>query len=63
VAAIVQIDLRRRFDEIDHEIFCEIKPGIYLKYWETCLPKQPQCDLLISDPPYSTDIEDRTDYV
>ena len=60
---IIDSDLRRGFDKTDQEIFCEIKPGIYLKYWGTCLPKQPHCDLLISDPSYSTDIKDRTDDV
>jgi hypothetical protein len=42
----------------DQEISCKIKPRIYLESWETWLPKQPQCDLLVTDPPYSTDIED-----
>ena len=40
------------------EIFCKIKPIIYLDAWDTWLPRQPQCDLLITDPPYSTDIDD-----
>jgi len=60
---IIGSDLRRGFDKTDQEIFCKIKPSIYLESWETCLPKQPQCDLLISNPPYSTDIEDRFDNV
>jgi ParB-like chromosome segregation protein Spo0J len=34
------------------------KPQITLASWETWLPKQEMCDLLITDPPYSTDVED-----
>jgi ParB-like chromosome segregation protein Spo0J len=34
------------------------KPHITLATWEDWLPRQPQCDLLITDPPYSTDVED-----
>lgn len=40
------------------KISCKIKPIIYLDAWDTWLPKQSQCDLLITDPPYSTDIDD-----
>lgn len=40
------------------EISCKIKPTIYLDAWDTWLPKQSQCDLLITDPPYCTDIDD-----
>jgi hypothetical protein len=34
------------------------KPRITLISWEDWLPEQPPCDLLITDPPYSTDVED-----
>ncbi len=34
------------------------KPLLIRASWENWLPKQPKCDLLITDPPYSTDIED-----
>ncbi|MGH2480624.1 MAG: ParB N-terminal domain-containing protein, partial [Ktedonobacteraceae bacterium] len=35
-----------------------VKPCMTLASWEDWLPKQPLCDLLITDPPYSTHIED-----
>ena len=41
----------------DPGIVTKVKPTIYLESWETWLPDQPECDLLISDPPYSTDID------
>jgi hypothetical protein len=34
------------------------KPCITLAAWEDWLPAQSSCDLLITDPPYSTDVED-----
>jgi hypothetical protein len=34
------------------------KPCITLASWEQWLPTQPPCDLLLTDPPYSTEIED-----
>lgn len=34
------------------------KPQITLASWETWLPQQEMCDLLITDPPYSTDVDD-----
>jgi 16S rRNA G966 N2-methylase RsmD len=34
------------------------KPHITLANWEDWLPAQPCCDLLLTDPPYSTDVED-----
>jgi len=34
------------------------KPIVTLESYETWLDKQPQCDLLITDPPYSTDVDD-----
>lgn len=34
------------------------KPQITLASWEDWLPNQPLCDLLLTDPPYSTDVED-----
>ncbi|MEO6891007.1 MAG: DNA modification methylase [Ktedonobacteraceae bacterium] len=34
------------------------KPQIAQASWDTWLPTQKACDLLITDPPYSTDIED-----
>jgi DNA methylase len=34
------------------------KPTIWQASWETWLPQQPTCDLLLTDPPYATDIED-----
>lgn len=36
----------------------EQKPKIALASWEDWLPTQPSCDLLITDPPYSTDVND-----
>jgi len=40
------------------EISCKIKPTIYLDTWDIWLSKQSQCDLIITDPPYSTEIDD-----
>lgn len=34
------------------------KPVVTLASWDIWLLQQPQCDLLITDPPYSTDVED-----
>jgi len=34
------------------------RPPITLAPWEDWLPDQPDCDLLLTDPPYSTDVED-----
>ena len=34
------------------------KPRISQASWETWLPDQTLCDLLLTDPPYSTDVED-----
>ncbi len=34
------------------------KPSITLSSWEHWLPEQPPCDLLLTDPPYSTDVDD-----
>jgi ParB-like chromosome segregation protein Spo0J len=34
------------------------KPRITLANWRDWLPAQPPCDLLFTDPPYSTDVED-----
>jgi hypothetical protein len=34
------------------------KPNVTLASWETWLPEQEPCDLLITDPPFSTDIAD-----
>ena len=36
----------------------EERPQITLASWEDWLPAQPICDLLITDPPYSTDVDD-----
>lgn len=36
----------------------ETKPLVTLASWNTWLPGQDPCDLLITDPPYSTDVED-----
>ena len=33
------------------------KPKVTLASWDTWLSIQPECDLLITDPPYSTDVE------
>ena len=33
-------------------------PTIALASWEQWLPEQPDCDLLLTDPPYMTDVED-----
>ena len=35
-----------------------IRPQIEHTSWDLWLPNQPQCDLLLTDPPYSTDIPD-----
>lgn len=40
------------------EMSCKIKPIISLDAWDTWFPGQSQCDLLITDPPYSTEIDD-----
>lgn len=34
------------------------KPHITLSSWDAWLPSQPKCDLLITDPPYATDVDD-----
>ncbi len=34
------------------------RPTISKADYADCLPRQPQCDLLITDPPYSTEIDD-----
>lgn len=34
------------------------KPYISRASWEKWLPDQPSCDLLVTDPPYSTDVKD-----
>jgi DNA methylase/ParB-like nuclease family protein len=34
------------------------KPQLTLASWQEWLPKQEPCDLLLTDPPYSTDIDD-----
>lgn len=34
------------------------KPHITLSSWDAWLPSQPTCDLLITDPPYATDVDD-----
>jgi hypothetical protein len=34
------------------------KPHVTLASWETWLHEQPMCDLLVTDPPYSTDVQD-----
>jgi len=34
------------------------KPFLTLASWDAWLPQQEMCDLLITDPPYSTDIDD-----
>src|SRR5581483_9093374 len=34
------------------------KPRLRLASWQDWLPEQPLCDLLLTDPPYSTDVED-----
>lgn len=35
-----------------------LSPRLASASWETWLPTQPECDLLLTDPPYSTDVED-----
>lgn len=34
------------------------KPHVMLASWDTWLPQQPPCDLLLTDPPYSTEVAD-----
>src|SRR5690606_23686583 len=34
------------------------RPTVTLASWDEWLPSQPECDLLITDPPYSTDVDD-----
>ncbi len=34
------------------------KPSITLSSWEQWLPEQPPCDVLLTDPPYATDVDD-----
>jgi len=34
------------------------KPLVVLASWEDWLPQQKECDLLLTDPPYSTDVDD-----
>ena len=50
------LQLRRQAEET-----AEISPGeaptIECASWEDWLPKQPPCDLLLTDPPYMTDVE------
>jgi hypothetical protein len=35
-----------------------MRPDVWLASWDTWLPTQPECDLLLTDPPYSTDVPD-----
>ncbi len=63
--AIVAIKKENEIEKIEQKKESgELQPPIIsLESFETWLPKQPQCDLLITDPPYSTDIEDIESFV
>lgn len=38
------------------------RPEVFLSSWSDWLPSQPDCDLLLTDPPYSTDVEDIAEF-
>lgn len=48
----------RRIINEDPPAALDNPPRVWLASWEDWLPEQPECDLLLTDPPYSTDIED-----
>ena len=35
-----------------------VRPTVTLAHWREWLPQQPDCDLLLTDPPYMTDVDD-----
>ena len=37
-------------------------PQVWRSSWEEWLPSQPDCDLLLTDPPYMTDVEDVSEF-
>jgi ParB-like chromosome segregation protein Spo0J len=54
-AALVEV----RKEAVERQIqAAPSKPRITLASWQDWLPAQPLCDLLLTDPPYSTDVED-----
>lgn len=63
---IRSVDRDRKKDELEEKkakIAAQIKekpdaPKIWCESYETWIPNQPDCDLLLTDPPYSTDVED-----
>jgi len=58
-----QRDLEDKKAERDAEAqAAPTKPLITLASWEVWLPQQEMCDLLITDPPYATDIDDITSF-
>ena len=54
-AAVLEIKKAEREEQAQ---VAASKPCVTLASWEHWLPEQPLCDLLITDPPYSTDVED-----
>lgn len=52
---------RRAKKRADHEAQAQAaptKPRLWRASWDAWLPVQPDCDLLFTDPPYSTDVDD-----
>lgn len=59
VASIKAAELAVIREKIDAQAqAAPTKPSLTLASWDTWLPQQSPCDLLITDPPYSTDVED-----
>lgn len=63
VAGAVKLGNRKKSDrkrrDAEQQAQAEpIKPLIAQGSWSEWLPEQPDCDLLITDPPYSTDVDD-----
>jgi len=53
-----QLKLEILASQIEPPSFDGSKPKIWQADYRLWLPKQPQCDLLLTDPPYSTDINE-----
>lgn len=54
---------RRKVEEYKSEIAAQVReapdaPQYTVSDWREWLPQQDQCDLLLTDPPYSTDVDD-----
>lgn len=57
-----QVVERHRERAQERQSTAETTARITLAPWSTWLPDQPECDLLLTDPPYSTDIADIAEF-